>query len=123
LRKCKTGQMLRRDPLNGLRLPSPDHTRKLLDLPGIKKHGAIAVCVTNLQQGLCTQHLDTYLLVQFAAQGLIDAFPRFYFSARKLPQPSLMEMIMTSGDQDFAGAVANDPNGDVERTGLRGYQP
>src|ERR1051325_9927475 len=66
-----------------------------------------------MQSRPSVDHIDGEFFLQFAAQSIIIALTRFYFSARKFPFQRKTTGVMTLADQELV--VAKDqPGNDVD---------
>ncbi len=75
----------------------------------------------NLQQGFGGLHRNTQFLAQLACQRPRYRFARFYLTAGEFPQPALMRMVGSAGEQDGPGGIGEDSHRDLDDSRRGGH--
>ncbi len=92
--------MTRQNPVERLPLTPHGNTDKAIYYPSVQQNRPIRIGVAHSYERASGDHLYSQFFTQFSIQGLPRHFPLFALAAGKLPEPPLVDVIGTPGDED-----------------------
>src|SRR5690606_9540200 len=113
-RKAVIRQTRRLHPCQRLALSAMGNAVEGGYLPDIQQHLLVRVVVTHLNQRPRHRHHDAQFFSQFTAERRLDRLIRLDLASRKLPQPSLMLVQWSLGNQDTVIRCTDDRGGDMD---------
>ena len=115
-REVIAGEFARGDPGQRLAFGAMGVAGEGVHLPDIQQHRLVGIVMAHLQQRSGRRHLDAQFFDQLARQGSGRGLAGLDLATGKFPQPALVLVRRTLGDEDLSLGIADHRGNDMQTT-------